>query len=153
MNDIHYLKLAINQAKESIKKGGFPAGALLVKDNKIISKWISIGNLLNDPTSHSETSVIREACKINKTNNLDWAILYASLEPCNMCFSVANWSWISKIVFWCKKTSEMIKKGYYEWEIWLSELNSKNNRKIEILYIPDFEKEILEIINLWESKI
>jgi len=38
MNDIHYLKLAINQAKESIKKGGFPAGALLVKDKKIISK-------------------------------------------------------------------------------------------------------------------
>jgi len=33
------------------------------------------------------------------------------------------------------------------------ELNSKNNRKIEILYISDFEKEILEIINLWESKI
>ena len=30
-----FLKRAIELAKESVKKGGFPAGALVVKDGKI----------------------------------------------------------------------------------------------------------------------
>ena len=29
MNDKDYLKLAIGQAKESVKQGGFPAGAVV----------------------------------------------------------------------------------------------------------------------------
>ena len=33
-----YLKLALGQARESVKKGGFPAGAIVVKDGKVVSK-------------------------------------------------------------------------------------------------------------------
>lgn len=152
MNNQEYLRIAIELAKESVLKWGFPAGAILVKNNNIISKWISIWNLLNDPTSHSETSAIKKACEILKTTNLENSILYTSMEPCNMCFSTANWAWISKIVFWCRKTSEMIVSWYYEWELWIEELNAKNSRKIEIQYISDFKEEILELIKKWEIK-
>ena len=37
MNDLEYLKMAVEQAKESVEKGGFPAGAILVKNNEIIA--------------------------------------------------------------------------------------------------------------------
>ena len=61
--DKRYLQMAVNLARRSMKEGGFPAGALVVKDNKIISEGISIGFKLHDPTSHAETSSIRKACK------------------------------------------------------------------------------------------
>ncbi len=96
--DKKHLKRAIELARESVKQGGFPAGALVVKDGVIIAEGISIGNLLNDPTSHAETASIREACKELKTNDLEGAILYESLQCCVMCFSVANWAGISRIV-------------------------------------------------------
>lgn len=151
MEDRKYLRLAIEQAKGSVEQGGFPAGAILVKEGKILVKAVSLGFKLNDPTSHAETFSIREACKNLRTVNLSGATLYASLQPCLMCFSVANWAGIGKIVFGCRKTKEMVKKGYYEGENDIYAINEKNNRKIELVYLPDFEKEVLGIINNWEK--
>lgn len=150
MEDKKYLKLAVEQAKKSVEEGGFPAGSVVVKSNEIISKGVSLGFKLNDPTSHAETSSIREACKKLETPDLDGATLYASLEPCLMCFSVSNWAGISRIVFGCNKTEEMVKKLYYEGSNSLTKINEQNSKKIELVYIPDFEQEMLELIKDWE---
>ena len=127
--DKKYLKIAIKQAKLSIKKGGFPAGAVIVLNDKIISKGISVGNIINNPTSHGECSSIRKACKKLKTTNLDGAILYASLQPCIMCLSASFWSGITRIVFAANKTQEMIQKGYYEGNNDMENINNNNSRK------------------------
>ena len=152
MGDKDYLRIAIEQAGKSVEQGGFPAGAVVVKDGKIISKGVSLGSVLHDPTSHAETSAIREACNILKTTNLDGAILYESLACCVMCFSVANWAGIGKIVYGCKKTSEMVAKQYYEGQSDTVRLNEENSRKIELVYIPDYENESLELIKQWEKQ-
>ncbi len=153
MNDTDYLKIAIEQAKKSVEMGGFPAGALVVKDGKIISKGVSLGFSLHDPTSHAETAAIREACKILKTSDLSGATLYESLGCCVMCFSVANWAGISRIVSGARKTQDLISKNYYEGKTDVNTLNEENNRKIVLLFIPDFEKESLDLIKEWEDKI
>ena len=153
MDDKKYLKLAVEQAKKSFEQGGFPAGAVIVKNDEIISEGVSLGRILNDPTSHAETSSLREACKKLGTRDLSGATLYASLEPCLMCFSVSNWSGISRIVFGCQKTEEMVKKVYYEGSNNLTQINELNNHKIEMIFIPDFEQEMLDLIKVWESKI
>jgi tRNA(Arg) A34 adenosine deaminase TadA len=152
MKDKDYLKLALQQAKESVKKGGFPAGAVVVKDGKIISLGISVGFLLNDPTAHAESAAIRNACQILKTANLEGATLYESLACCVMCFSVANWAGISRIVSGCKKTSEMVLKNYYEGTTDVQQLNEQNTRQIELTYLLDFEEESLELIKGWEKQ-
>lgn len=152
MNDQNYLKLAVEQAKKSVNEGGFPAGAVVVKDDTVISEGISLGFKLNDPTSHAETASIREACRKLETANLGGATLYASLQPCLMCFSVANWSGISRIVFGCRKTEEMVKKNYYEGLTDVNKVNEENNRKIELVFLPDFEQEMLELVKSWEEK-
>lgn len=151
MSDKEYLKLAIEEAKESVKQGGFPAGAVVVKDGKIISKGVSLGFKLNDPTSHSETASIRAACKKLGTVDLSGVTLYASLQPCLMCFSVANWAGISRVVYGCKKTEDMVSKGYYEGKTDIHEVNKQNNKQIELVYIPDFEKDVLELVEKWEE--
>jgi len=152
MTNKQYIKLAIKQAEKSVKQGGFPVGAVVVKDGKIISKGVSLGFKLNDPTSHAETSSIRRACKKLKNRDLGGTILYTSLQPCLMCFSVANWAGISKIVYGCKKTNEMVSRGYYEGKTDISLINKKNNRKIELIFLPDFEKESLDIVKKWETQ-
>lgn len=138
MNDKDYLKLAVEQAKRSVNEGGFPAGAIVVKESKIIAKGVSLGRKLNDPTEHAETSAIRKAC-MTIGSYLDGATLYESLECCNMCFSVANWAGIKRIVYACRKSPEMVKKSYYEGLMENNVLNKNNNKKIEIVFIPDFE--------------
>ena len=147
-----FLKRAIELAKESVKKGGFPAGALVVKDGKIISEGVSIGNILNDPTSHAETACIREACKKLNTTNLEGATLYESLQSCVMCFSVAYWSGVSRIVYACKKTPKMVSKFYYEGVTDNKNLNKENNRQIKTIHVPDLEKDSLDVVKEWEQK-
>lgn len=113
-DDRKYLILTIEQVRKSVEQGGFPAGAIVVKDGQVVAEGVSLGFKLNDPTSHAETAAIREASKKLQTADLSGATLYDSLQPCLMCFSVANWAGIKRIVFGCKKTSDMVGKGYYE---------------------------------------
>jgi tRNA(Arg) A34 adenosine deaminase TadA len=150
--DKDFLKQAIDQAKKSVKAGGFPAGSVIGKEGKIIAEGISIGYELHDPTSHAETAAIRTACQKLQTSDLSSATLYESLECCSMCFSVANWASISRIVYACRKTPEMVAKHYYEGSTTNQMLNENNTNKIELIFIPDFEKEMLELIHTWENK-
>lgn len=152
MDDKHFLKLAIDQAGKSVADGGFPAGAIIVKDGKIVAEGISVGFKHNDPTGHSETAAIRTACQNLNTSNLSGAVMYESLECCNMCFSVAYWAGISKIVYACRKTPQMVKKFYYEGSTDNKFINDSNNRKIDLVFIPDFEQESVEIVKSWEEK-
>lgn len=152
MQDKDFLKLAVEQGKKSIEQGGFPAGAVIVKNGKIIAEGVSLGYKLHDPTEHAETSAIKKACKILSSSDLQGATLYESLECCNMCFSVCNWANISRIVYACRKTAEMVKKYYYEGLTKNEDLNTTNNKKIEIVFIPDFEEEVLATVKDWESK-
>lgn len=150
--DKKFLKLSIEQASKSVQEGGFPAGAVVVKDGNVISEGISMGFSLHDPTSHAETVAIRTACKKLQTIDLSNATLYESVECCVMCFSVAYWSGISKIVYAAKKTPEMVSKGYYEGKTNNQTLNQENNRQIEIVHSPELEQESLQVITDWENQ-
>ena len=152
MTDNNYIKLALEQAKKSVNAGGFPAGAIIVKDGKIIAEGISVGFKHNDPSGHAETIAIRKACKKLNTSNLEGAILYESIECCVMCFSVAYWAGISKIVYACKKTPAIVSKQYYEGNTDNQTLNKENNRQIDLVFDSSYEQESLSIIQDWEKQ-
>jgi tRNA(Arg) A34 adenosine deaminase TadA len=151
MNDKDFLKLAVEQAKKSVVQGGFPAGAIVARDGKVIAEGVSLGYQLHDPTEHAETSAIRKACQFIGSSDLEGATLYESLEACNMCFSVSYHAGISKIVYACRKTPDMVKKHYYEGLTSDDSLNKTNNRQIELVFIPDYEQECLDIVKKWEA--
>ena len=152
-SDRKFLQRTIELAKESARQGGFPAGAVIVKDGKIIAEGISISSKLYDPSAHAETSAIRQACKNFKTTNLQGATIYASMQSCLMCFAAANWANISKIVYAYRKTPEMISKNYYEGRTQNENINVENNKQLELLFIPDFENEVLKIMREWEKRL
>ena len=94
MNDEYFMKMAIEEAK----KGDFPFGAVIIKDNKIISRAHNTLVKL-DPTAHAEINAIRKACKKLKTRNLSGCHLFVIAEPCPMCFIISARVGISKIVY------------------------------------------------------
>lgn len=144
-----FIQQAIDKSKQSVLEGGFPAGAILVKNGEVIASGVSCGNKLHDPTSHGEVATIREACKSLNTTDLAGTTLYTSLEPCSMCLSAAMWASIPKVVFACnkKKVPEWFYGGDYE----TSEINEKFTKPVEVLHESSYEEAALEVIQEWEK--
>ena len=83
--DKEYMREAIRLADESVKNGGGPFGAVIVKDGEIIAGSANSVTRDNDPTAHAEVNTIRQACKKLGTFDLSDCVIYTSCEPCPMC--------------------------------------------------------------------
>lgn len=149
MNDEYYLKIALSKASESVAQGGFPAGAIVVKNGEIVGEGISIGHKIKDPTSHGEMSAIREGCKSLGTSELSGCTLYASMQPCVMCLGASAYSGISKIVYACAK--EKVSDEYYVGHYNLQSINVELSNPIELVHISELEDESLEVVREWEE--
>ena len=84
INSEKYMQEAISEAIISLREGNHGFGAVIVKDNEIISKAHDLEETNGDPTSHAEVNAIRLATMmIGK--NLDVAAHYYQLMshvPC-----------------------------------------------------------------------
>ena len=93
------MKLALDEAKLAYSKKEVPVGAVLVKDDEVISRSYNQSISKNDPSAHAEMNVLRDAA--NKLDNyrLNGASLYVTLEPCLMCFGACIHSRIDRLIF------------------------------------------------------
>ena len=151
MDHRKFLEMAVDLSSASAEKWWFPAGALIVRGDIIISEWISIWSILNDPTAHAETVAIRKACEKLKTSDLSWCTLYSSMQPCVMCYSAAVWAKISQIMFICEKTPDMVSKWYYEWTTNIFALNRENGNKIVISQNSEYREWAMLAVKKWEA--
>lgn len=97
--DKEFMREAIRLASESVKNGGGPFGAVIVKDGKIIAGRSNSVTIDNDPTAHAEVNTIREACRRLGTFDLSGSTIYTSCEPCPMCLGSIYWARISRIFY------------------------------------------------------
>jgi len=148
-DDKSFLLKAIQKAKDSIAAGGFPAGAIIVRDDEVVGEGISIGDKLNDPTSHGDVAAIREACRKLHSADLSGAVLYTSLQPCMMCFGASVNSSISRIVFACSQVK--VSPDYYGGRYLVSETSAELNRPLELVHFAELEDESLALIHEWEK--
>jgi len=151
MDDKQFLQKAIEKARESVVQGGFPAGAVVVKNGEIVGEGVSVGNKLNDPTSHGEMAAIRAACKNLSTADLSGSVLYASMQPCLMCLGASMWSAIPKIVFACPKGQ--VSAEYYGGHYEPSAINAELIRPLELVHFAELEDESLAIVREWEKSL
>lgn len=95
-----FLQLAIDEASKSIDNGGGPFAAAIVdpKGQLVCVKGNTVTRTF-DPTAHAEVNAIRLACKLHRTFSLKGYTLYASCEPCPMCFGAIYWAGISRVVY------------------------------------------------------
>lgn len=151
MNDRDLLLLAIEKAKESVRLGGFPAGAVVARGGLVLGEGVSIGNVLHDPTSHGEMAAIRAACTNATATDLSQCVLYASMQPCLMCFGASVWSSISRIVFACSQ--ERVSPDYYGGSYSLQILSHGLNRPIELIHLVELEETSLSVVREWEMSL
>ena len=126
-------KYFLNKAVEIGKKGPKPRpfGAVIVKNGKIIAADFNHVDERSDPSAHAEVSAIVKACKKLGSRNLEGCTLYASHEPCLMCFSCAVWARVSKIIFGTP-ASEVDGFTYEFHDVNIFELAKKSTRPITI---------------------
>lgn len=107
MNNEKYFSILINLAKKAYKKNEVPVAALIVKNNKIISKKYNKRNKSNNPLDHAEVRCIISACKKLNDWRLDECTMYVTLEPCHMCKEIIKESRINN-VFYLIENSKII---------------------------------------------
>ncbi len=124
MNDEQFVKLAIEEAKKSVKAGGAPIGAVMVKDGQVIATGWSLVWPKKDPSAHGETECMKAACKKLNSLDLSGCTLYSTLESCSMCLGCAGWTGLSRIVFGAYK--EDVEGNPYEIANYHAEEHAKN---------------------------
>jgi tRNA(adenine34) deaminase len=98
-NDIYWMNYALNLAKLAIKSGEIPVGAVIIKNNKIVSEAKNNSIKKNDPTGHAEIIALRKAGKNLKNYRLLNTTMYVTLEPCIMCSGAIIISRINRLVY------------------------------------------------------
>lgn len=97
--DEKYINLLIKLAKKAEAKGEVPIAAIVVKENKIISKAYNKKNKSHIAIDHAEIIAIRRACRKLKTWRLNECSIYVTLEPCKMCYAAIAETRMKKVIF------------------------------------------------------
>lgn len=87
MTDEQYMREAVARARANVEAGGQPFGAVLVRNGEIIASTANKTHITHDPTAHAEVQAIREASAALGTPDLSGAVMYASGQPCSMCYA------------------------------------------------------------------
>ena len=144
-----FMLKAIELSIKSVDSGTGPFGAVIVKDNKIISEGFNIVTSSNDPTSHAEIVAIRNACKSLNNFALNDCDLYTTCEPCPMCLSAIYWARIDRIYY--ANTRKDAQKIDFSDSMIYEELNKTiKDRKIPMHQM--MREEAIKAFELWDKK-
>ena len=86
--DIHYMKLAIKQAKKAALLDEVPIGCIIVYD----------GNTDKTTLGHAEITAIKKASRYMNDWRLEDCTIYVTLEPCQMCAGAIVQARIPRVV-------------------------------------------------------
>ena len=99
MTDEYFMKIALKEAERAFEEDEVPVGAVVVINNKIISRGYNMVEKLKDPTAHAEIIALTSAFNSIGSKYLPDATLYVTVEPCLMCAGALHWSKVGKIVW------------------------------------------------------
>lgn len=104
MNDAdhqRFMRMAIAMARQSaiVDRIGSPFGCVVVSGGQVVGSGVNQVLTDQDPTSHGEIVAIRDACRRLGTHDLSGCVVYASCEPCPMCYAAAWWARVEAIYY------------------------------------------------------
>ena len=99
MDDVVWMKAALNEAEEAEKSGEVPVGAIVVLDDVILGRGHNSPIALSDPTAHAEIQALRAAAQRINNYRLVNATMYVTVEPCLMCMGAIIHARVKTVVF------------------------------------------------------
>jgi cytosine deaminase len=89
------MQAAIEEARQGLREGGIPIGAVLVKAGKIVGRGHNRRVQDGDPITHAEIDCLRNAGRIGSYQG---TILYSTLMPCYLCSGATVQFGIPKVI-------------------------------------------------------
>ncbi|WP_263376638.1 tRNA adenosine(34) deaminase TadA [Granulicella aggregans] len=99
VEDLDFLRAAIEQAEAAERDGEVPVGAVVVLDGEIIARGNNRVLRDSDPTAHAEIVAMRAAGKLLGNYRLEGCSLYVTLEPCAMCAGAVLHARIARLFY------------------------------------------------------
>jgi cytosine deaminase len=129
-----FMSEAIAEAKKGLNEGGIPIGAVLVKNEEIISRGHNRLVQKNSSILHGEMDCIENAGKL-KGEDYKHCTLYTTLSPCEMCSGVILLYKIPKVIMGENETLKGPEDYLKENGVNLINLNLKECKDIMNEYI------------------
>lgn len=100
LNDIHYMELALAEARQAAEFGEVPIGAVLVGgDGRVIAACGNRSITTSDPSAHAEITTLRRAGAFTGNYRFPQTTLYVTLEPCVMCGGALVLARVGRVVY------------------------------------------------------
>ncbi len=102
IDDVGFMKLALQQADLAALDGDVPVGCVVVESNgNVIARGRNRRERDADPTAHGEIVAIRAAAQQIGHWRLCDTTLYVTMEPCPMCAGAIINARVRRVVFGC----------------------------------------------------
>jgi guanine deaminase len=106
-----FMARAIQLSLDSVRSGGGPFGAVIVRNGEILAQGVNRVTSRNDPTAHAEIIAIRQACASLASFELKDCELYSSCQPCPMCLGAIYWARLAR-VYYANTADDAAKIGF-----------------------------------------
>ena len=97
-DDIRFMQIALELAREAAAEGEVPVGAVVVRDGEVIGTGRNRRETIKNALAHAELEAIDNACRHLGGWQLVGCTLYVTLEPCPMCAGAIINSRIERVV-------------------------------------------------------
>ena len=97
----HFMKLALQEARQALQENEFPVGCVLVCDNEVVGRGRRINSRLpsRNELDHAEIVALRNIITGQPQINPARLTAYCTMEPCLMCYAALLLSQVAVIVY------------------------------------------------------
>jgi len=99
MDDITWMRRALDEARLALDHDDVPIGAVAVCAGAVIARGHNRREIDSDPTAHAELLAIRAAAQVIGHWRLEGVTLYCTLEPCAMCAGAMVLARLPRLVY------------------------------------------------------
>ncbi|MCC8182906.1 MAG: nucleoside deaminase [Clostridiales bacterium] len=99
MDDVRWMREALELARAAGAEGDVPVGCVIVRDGTVVGRGRNRREKNRDATAHAEMEAIRMASQALGSWHLEDCTLYVTLEPCPMCAGAIWNARIGRVVF------------------------------------------------------
>lgn len=135
-SDEYFMGIALEEAKKSLMEGGIPIGAVLVKDDRVISRGHNKLIQNDSVILHAEMDAIENAGRLN-FEDYQKTTLYTTLSPCPMCSGAVLLYNIPKVIIGDNVTLMGAEQLLLDNGVEIVVLNDKRCRELFELYLKE----------------